>query len=206
MTKELTSTTTPINTLLFDEKEHRYFAGGIELPSVTTVLWYGGWLDYEFLSSEHRKACLARGRAVHLATQQEDEGRLVEECIATEVLGYLQAWRAFKRDYGFTPRLIEHRVCNMRYGYAGCVDRVGRTRSGNEIIVDLKTGSIPAATNLQLAAYSGCMPHPRALLRHAVELHEDGCYRVEAYPAGDFQRDFRMFLTALDLFKTREDA
>jgi hypothetical protein len=191
--------------LLFDETEHRYFAGGIELPSVTAILRYGGLIDYHFLSAEHREACLKRGRAVHRSTQRDDERRLAEESLDAEVLGYLQGWRAFKRDYGFTPRLIEHRVYNLRRGYAGTLDRVGVIRDGTELILDIKTGEAPNATRYQLSAYAACLPHPRALLRRAVELHEDGGYRVIAFETSDYLRDLSVFFTALDLFKTRED-
>jgi hypothetical protein len=205
MTKELAATATPINTLLFDETNHRYFAGGIELPSVTRILRYGGLLDYDFLSAAHRKECLERGRAVHVATQQNDEGRLDEENLDAEVLGYLQGWRAFRRDYGFKPLLVEHRVCNLRRSYAGCLDRVGLTRDGCEWVLDIKTGAAPDATRYQLSAYAACMKSPRSLLRRAVELHQDGSYRVIAFETSDYLRDLKTFLTALYLFKTRED-
>jgi hypothetical protein len=191
----------PPSQLLFDEAAHRYYLDGAPLPSVTTVLAVAGLLDYGFLG-ERREAYLARGRAVHVATQQDDEGGLAEETLDAEITGYLRAWRAFKRDYGFTPNLIEHRVCSLRYGYAGTLDRVGRVRDGSEWLLDIKTGAAPAAARLQLAAYAGCLPHPRARLRRCVELHRDGGYRIIAYETSDWPRDFMAFTAALELFRT----
>lgn len=186
--------------LTFDQAEHRYFFDGVPVPNVTRVLEAAGLIDYRFLG-ERREMYLERGRLVHLATERDDNHSLDEESIDTEIVGYLQAWRAFRRDYGFVPRLIEHRICNEQYRYAGTLDRVGRIRDGTELLVDLKSGLAPDAVRFQLAAYAACLPHPRTRRRRCVELHQDGTYRVIGYETSDYQRDFEKFAAALEQFR-----
>jgi hypothetical protein len=187
--------------LTFDPARHCYFFNGSRVPNVTNVLQAAGLLDYDFLSSEQRELYLARGRAVHLAAQQHDEGSLAEESVSADTLGYLRAWRRFRRDYAFQPLLIEHRVFNPQYRYAGTLDRVGGIRDGTEIIADLKTGIAPHAARFQLAAYAACLPHPRTRRRRCVELHGDGTYRVIGFATSDYLRDFEVFAAALRDFR-----
>ena len=182
--------------LFFDDAAHRYYLSGVWLPGVTSVLEGAGLIDYSFLG-DRREQYLARGRAVHMASHADDIGELDEQCLTAEILGYLEAWRAFRRDYGFVPSLIEHRVCNPAYRYAGTLDRVGKLRDGTEIILDLKTGVAPAAVRYQLAAYAACLPHPRTRLRRCVELHADASYRVIGFQTAEYAHDFETFAAAL---------
>jgi hypothetical protein len=190
--------------LVFDAARHRYYLHGVCLPNVTRVLESAGLLNYDFLG-ERREFYLARGQAVHRATGDDDEGNLAEGSVSPAIRGYVEAWRAFRRDYGFQPQLIEHRVYNLRHGYAGCIDRTGRTRDGAKVILDLKTGTAPAATRYQLVAYLACLPRPRAFRRRCVELHGDASYRVIAYETRDYLSDLNEFLAALETYRTREE-
>jgi hypothetical protein len=189
--------------LVFDQIAHRYTLEGVWLPNVTRVLEGAGLIDYGFLG-ERRELYLTRGHAVHLSTRYDDEGDLAEGSVSDEICSYLQAWRAFRRDYGFVPRLIEHRVYNPQFNYAGTLDRVGSVRDGSEFLVDIKSGTVPDATPIQLAAYSGCLRHPRARLRRCVELHANATYKVIPYQMSDYQRDFHEFVTALETFRAKE--
>ena len=125
--------------LVFDETAHRYYLDGTPVPNVTRVLEAAGLTNYDFLGAL-REEYLARGRAVHEATHRDDNHDLAEESVSAEILGFVEAWRRFRRDFGFVPHLIEHKVCNPQYGYAGCIDRVGRIRDGTEFILDIKIG------------------------------------------------------------------
>jgi hypothetical protein len=191
--------------LTFDEAAHRYYFGGAVIPHVTRVLEGAGLIDYRFLG-ERREVYLARGRAVHDATACDDEHRLTEGAVPPSIRGYVEAWRAFKRDYAFVPALIERRVFHEQYGYAGTLDRTGCVRDGTEWILDLKSGIAPAAVGCQLAAYAACLPHPRAHRRRCIELHEDGSYKVIPFETADYQRDFERFVAALSLFRTRSSS
>jgi hypothetical protein len=191
--------------LVFDAAAHRYYLGGTPVPNVTRVLSGVGLLNYDFLPGALREEYLVRGRAVHLVTHRDDNHDLIEESVSADILGYLQAWRAFRRDFGFVPHLIEHRVCNRQYGYAGTLDRTGSVRDGSEFLVDIKTGVAPAAVAIQLSAYSACLRHPRSRLRRCVELHPDSTYKVISYETSDYQRDLNEFLAALKTYRTREE-
>ena len=191
------------SSLAFDAATHRYFLDGVAVPNVTRVLEAAGLIDYRFLG-ERRELYLARGRAVHEATCRHDDHSLAEETLSDEILGYVEAWRAFRRDFAFVPELIEHRIWSSRYGFAGTLDRAGRIRCGGQVIVDLKTGSVPDWTRFQLAAYASALDHPRAWQRRAVELHQVGTYKVFSYTTGDFGRDFNVFLRALETFRSKE--
>jgi len=188
--------------LKFDETGHRYYLNGTPVPSVTRVLEYTGLVNYGFLG-ERRDEYLERGRIVHLATRNDDEGGLAQSSVPVELRGYLQAWRAFRSDYAFVPILIEHRVFHAEHGFAGTLDRTGRIGDGTEIILDIKSGLAPAAVGLQLAAYASCLAHPRARRRRCVELHQDGTYKVIPHETSDYQRDLNTFLEALTAYKAR---
>jgi hypothetical protein len=190
--------------LVFDENAHRYYLSGAPVPNVTRVLEAAGLIDYSFLG-DRRDQYLERGRAVHAATRYDDDHAFAEDSVSAEILAYVTAWRAFRREYGFVPHLIEHRVSNPEHAYAGTLDRTGVCRDGTEIILDIKSGAAPAAVRYQLAAYAACLPHPRALLRRCVELHEDGTYRVIPYETGAYRRDFAVFLAALATFRAKEE-
>jgi hypothetical protein len=190
--------------LVFDEIGHCYYLNGTPVPSVTGVLGGAGVIDYGFLGAR-RELYLARGQAVHLAARYDDDGDLAASSLPPEIVEYLEAWRAFKRAYCFRPMLIEHRVSNPQYGYAGTLDRAGSIRDGTEILVDIKTGVAPAWTAVQLAAYAACLPHPRTRRRRCVELHRDGTYRVIPYETSDYQRDFDTFARALETFRAKEE-
>jgi hypothetical protein len=195
----------PARQLVFNQATHRYTLGGVWLPNVTRVLSAVGLLNYDFLPDALRDECLRRGRAVHEVTRHEDEGNLAEGSVPPEIREYVEAWRRFRQDYDFQPNLIEHKVCNPQYGYAGCLDRTGRTRDNTEVILDLKTGAAPAAVRFQLAAYSACLAHPRTRQRWCVELHDTGSYRVIPFETSDYQRDFNEFLAALATFRNKEE-
>jgi hypothetical protein len=191
--------------LIFDEANHLYLLAGKLVPSVTRVLEATGLIDYSFLGVR-RYYYLERGRKVHRAAHEDDEGRLNEDETEPEILGYVDGWRSFRRDYGFVPNRIEQRVCHRRLGYAGTLDRTGLVRDGSEIILDIKSGIAPDAVRYQLAAYAACLPHPRTRRRRCVELHNDGTYRVIGFATADYQRDFDKYRQALNEFNLMEAA
>ena len=195
--------------VLFDEANHLYWLGDKLVPGVTRVLEVTGMIDYRFLGAQ-RGYYLERGRKVHQATHEDDEGRLDEQAetafLAGGIMGYVLGWRSFRRDYGFAPNRIEQRVFSRRHGYAGTLDRTGTVRDGSEIILDIKSGIAPPAVRYQLAAYAACLPHPRTRRRRCVEVHGDGTYRVIPFETADYRRDFETFRMALQLFHRIEAA
>jgi hypothetical protein len=190
--------------LLFDESAHLYTLNGRRVPGVTSVLERVGLIDYGFLG-ERRDFYLTRGSAVHAACHYDDMGDLAEETVSAEILGYVNGWRKFRSDYGFVPDLIEQCVCNDVHGYAGTLDRTGAVRNGEEAIIDIKSGTAPAAVRYQLAAYAACLEHPRMRNRLCVELHGDATYRVIPFERSDYARDFAVFCAAVTVLRAMEE-
>lgn len=196
--------------LTFDAAEHAYHLDGRRLPSVTQILEDVGIIDYSGIPGASREQYLLRGQIVHACTQFDDEmsvegNRLADDQIDPRVAGYVEAWRRFRRDTGFTPELIEHRAANKQYGFAGTLDRTGRLRGETGVgLWDIKTGHAMPWTRLQLAAYASFFEKPRTLLRSVVELHEDGTYCVPfVWQARDWMTDFNIFLSAVNVFREK---
>jgi hypothetical protein len=141
---------------------------------------------------------LARGSAVHKITELYDYGRLAE---ADERLtGFLNAYKAFLRDTGFKPSLIEHRVVSSTHRYAGTLDRIGMI-GPKTALVDIKSGTPAKAAALQTAGYR--MAHKEMTgeaieIRLALRLSSDGKYSVTQYT--DHSKDERIFAAAVSLW------
>lgn len=184
--------------LRFDEGVHAYWIGEERLPSVTQVLAESGMVDTRFFTEEAR----LRGTLVHLACQYDDEGDLDENDLDPGLIGYVNAWRAFRNDYSFEPDPdgIEERLYHGIYRYAGTLDRRGtamvRTREAR-VLIDLKTGVSLPAYALQLAGYAHLLEEPASYLRLKVELGATGKYKVHEYPVSTLGRDFGVFTSAL---------
>jgi hypothetical protein len=190
--------------LEFDAATHTYRAGGVIVPSVTQILEAVGVVDYSYLPPATRNMALARGSAVHLACQFDDEGDLDEGALDPALLPYVLAWRAYRAEVGFVPQEIERRVHSSRYGYAGTLDRTGTNGRGDLCLIDLKTSRAEGWVKLQTAAYTGALDEPRRYLRGCAELHADGTYRALWFPAAEWQLDFGDFLACLHVYRLQK--
>lgn len=192
--------------LKFDPETHSYSVAGRRVLSVTQILELAGVIDYSRLPRDVREFSLARGSAVHLATQFDDEGILDEESVDPEIVGYLNAWRNFRSETGWESFRIEERQYHPAYGYAGTIDRVGAFQGGGLNVLDIKTGKAPGWVALQLAAYS-CLAElldtRPTFGRVSVELHGDGSYKVETYSVSDRRRHLSDFLACLRVIQLR---
>jgi hypothetical protein len=167
--------------LIFFESNHSYEVDGIKLPSVTEICRF---LHYEaaYADKESRDRAARRGTAVHEETALIDYGEEVE--VENEILGYVQAWRAFKRDYHVDVIEIERVVFGNVYvddkphPLCGTLDRVVEIR-GKRYILDIKTGSKinKLALQAQLSAYAYVYDDPTVQLL-GVHLRKDGTYTV----------------------------
>ena len=189
--------------LIFDEAAHTYTVEGVVLPSVTQVLQDVGVIDYGFIPREERERYLQRGRAVHLATELDDAGELEEESVVPAIAGFLAAWRRFRSESGFVPELIEYRSYNPSLGYAGTLDRSGKI--GQSLyLLDIKTGHSPWWVAIQLAAYCYFFNRPLLYRRIAVEVHDDGTYKVSEFQSSKTRQDFDVFTAALMVSRAKE--
>lgn len=180
--------------LEFDEQDHRYFADGIELPSVTQVLDAAGHIS-QFCKDDQARW---RGVSVHALAAEDDKTHLDLRTVPVELRGYLRAWRKYKMESGFQVEQIEKRV-DSPVGYSGRLDRTGfLPQSKLLFILDLKTsksGAVASYVKYQLAAYAFA-ENPRSIFnRVAVALMPDGNYRCKVYQIEDLQIDIAEFLT-----------
>lgn len=139
--------------LTFDPVHHEYRVGrdGRLVHSVTQVLDRAGLGVRR--DSAVMQAAMSRGRAVHLATQFLDEGRLNRASIDPSWAGYLEAYEKFKADANPTILLIEQPFHHGELDYAGTIDRVVAFHHNTAGPLDIKTGSVPKTTAAQLAGY-----------------------------------------------------
>lgn len=190
----------------FDEAKHEYTVGGIVRPSVTQILRAVGILRFGAVGQElHNEVAMARGRAVHRATELLDLGRLdwvtVNDSIMPQVLAYQDALEAFGLKP--IPEYIERRVFHPVHGYAGTIDRLYLSSPGRcPILADIKTGeSVPKHAAIQTAAYAMALlasglPY-RNLSRIIIQLREDGSFSV--VPC-DGYRDEQIWLSSLNVY------
>lgn len=163
-----------MNGLIFDEEKHLYLFKGQEVKSVTQILKARGFIDDRWFTEESR----ARGQAVHAACHYLDEEDLDWDTLDPIVVPYVRAYEKFKIEHGFIPHLMEHRVFNPTYMYAGTLDRTGWINE-REVLLDFKSGAISPWVGLQLAGYGLCLK--KRLPRIALRLKADETYELREF-------------------------
>ena len=172
--------------LMFDEVAHTYTMGGIEIPSVTTILSYIRG-DLSKLNRSVLDAAAERGKAVHAACEMMDYGGDPEYVPGIE--GYLTAYQRFLWDY--TPEWvgIESPVVSEGRTFAGTIDRWGFMRTDavhmdeSPVVLDIKTIQSPTvetkiALCAQTAAYAEALGYYEGCRRFGLFLKRDGNYRL----------------------------
>jgi hypothetical protein len=184
----------PERSIRFDSALHRYWAGTRELLAVTAVLHAAGLVDTTWFTAESR----TRGRVVHRWAEAVDRREAIPP-LESAYEPYVDAYRRFVRDARPVWHGIEQPVADLALGYAGTLDRWG-TLQGEPVVVDLKSGTVPAWAALQLVAYGRLdLGEPRVWRRRrlVVQLLPTGRYVIREYPLVNFGRDERVFLAAL---------
>ena len=113
--------------LEFIEDIHRFQFRGAILPSVTGILKDEGFIDTTWYDDYGR----TRGHYVHKARLLDDRGELNEETLDPIIAPYVEAWRKFRRESGFTPIVSEVPMVCVSLLYAGIPDVVGEFPSGS---------------------------------------------------------------------------
>ena len=190
-------------TFTFDPIKHEYRVGDRRLPSVTEVIRavVPGWQADPWY--------LERGTALHLACRYLDEHRLDDASVDREIRPRLSAWRLWKHltEVG-DPIAIEQAFANYAEGYAGTVDRVYDMGTAGLLLVDIKSSYSPQV-RLQLGAYAALWNWTRPnrwetkdKIREAVavELGDDGTFRVHCLSRSNLNRAWRQFNGALSVY------
>ena len=168
----------PIN-CRFDEETHTYFMDDVPVPSVTQALVESGIINTDFFNDWGRW----RGSTVHKITQLYDENDLAESSVDPDLVGYLEAWKKFKREFPSEIEGIEVELYHATAKYGGCLDRVGVGQGGN-FILDIKTGPLTRAVGLQLTGYADAYESQTGfniLNLYGVQIKEDGTYKMKTY-------------------------
>lgn len=185
----------------FNAERHKYRVNGLIVPSVTQVLSSVGLPDLSGIPAELLEWKAGLGSAVHKATDLDDYGELDEKSLHPAIKPYLEAYRKFKVESGFSPDKIEQMVYSPAHGYIGTYDRIGTTGTKSALI-DFKTGlTDPLCVGPQTAAYEYAESGQFGKLkRYALKLNKDATYRLIKL---DNKMDFQIFLNALNIYKWR---
>jgi hypothetical protein len=159
----------------FDAATHRFTLRGEAVPSVTTILKAGGWIDDRFYTEQGRK----RGEDVHRATALLDQQRLDWTSLSEEIRAYVLSYERARAELGLGIRRIECVVHKARL-WAGIEDR--EATWGHQLtVVELKTGAPTLADKLQLSGYGATHAKPPRLL--LLYLRPDGYKAVMLRPS-----------------------
>lgn len=204
------------NKFTFDEELHQYKLDGVVIPSVTQVLQGVGIIDLSGIPANRLEAARLFGIAAHKATALSDKGTLDEENLDKNLRPYLEGWKLFRQEYGFTPDLIERAVYSEIYRVAGTPDRIGKWRIDSSIIIpDIKTGfALSSANAIQLAGYelifrdnlykfifTKALKSKIKIKRLSVLLNDKGRYKIQEYKN---KNDTNVFLSALSVYNFKE--
>lgn len=179
--------------LTFNEQLHEYRYDGVKIPSVTQIISDVGLSNFDGVNKRMMEIAQERGSFVHLACELFDKGELDESTVDPELVGYVDGWMTFCRD--FKPRwlAIEKRIYS-KLGYAGTLDRLARIGRKN-ILIEIKTGAKSKAHEVQLGAYS---LEEKCSGVWTLYLPGNGKYKIEE---NNMQRGQNIFKSALTIYK-----
>lgn len=181
--------------LHFDDVAHRFTRDGLLVPSVTQVIGAAGLISqWTTQSPEPRERGVRVHRALYQLTQASEDAALAE--LEPGDLPYFEAGQWWMVSAGVEVIGAEELVDGGTF--AGWRDLRCRIRGRERpVVVDLKTGALPAWVGLQLAAYAHPLPEPHDRL--AVRLQPNGEPLVKPFDAlGDWS-DFRSCLRVWQL-------
>lgn len=175
-----------------DEITRTFKIGGRNVPSITDILKEFGFIDDEYFKPEHRE----RGQRIHSATHYLDENDLNWASVRDEDLGFMQAYERASKELNLRHIRTEERLFNTALMFCGKPDRVSTWNlSKGQVVLEIKTGSVPASTGLQTAGQDLLLPTlsvPRE--RAALELHSDGTWRPVFFSGAEHEQDRDIFL------------
>lgn len=194
----------------FEAVAHEYrLPDGTVIPSVTQILKaVGVAVDFEGLASLGRRVAdaidLKReiGSALHADAHAYDDNDLDWSTVDPRVEPYLRAWATFRENIGLIPTTRERLVFHPSYRFAGTLDGIFLTQSGERVLVDIKCGDPEdSGCAFQTAAYQCAFQaeHVDVVIdeRWGVQLTPDRQipYRISPYTDWRDISKFQAFLT-----------
>lgn len=161
----------------FTSEDHRYTdAAGNVVPSVTELIGQYWPVDRTF----YTHAGADRGTQIHNDTAAIDRGLLTLSMFeGSEHYNYLRAWDEYVSDNIAELIWIEQKFLDPIFGYAGTVDRVAQLRSGEFVVLDLKSGKPEKWHELQQGAY--------AFAAKQEGIPVEACYTIQIKPTGKYK-------------------
>lgn len=181
--------------LTFDPEKHEYRLDGRRVPGVTETI--GAIAPHREVGDWY----IERGAAVHAAVALALQGQLDPASVDPRIQGRVDAVMKFLGDTGLACVAQERPMVSKRYRFAGTMDYLGETSTGDRILCDWK-GSLAPQVEIQMGAYNLLLAESqwkkcdRAV---AVETHDDGTYKARWFPKphlGLASQTFLAFLTA----------
>lgn len=165
------------------DEDHVYRYKGVVVPGITRLMEpihsYDGVPEWVL----ERKASL--GSDVHLATELYDRNDLDEDTLHPELQPYLHAWKAFRKQHGGRIHAVEPKLYHVGMGYAGQPDRWMELDTPYDVVEIKTTSRLFNAVGVQLMAQQrlllSAVPTAKAGKRFAVQLREDGQFRMREY-------------------------
>lgn len=166
--------------LTFQEKDHKYFLDGKEIPSVSELTRFISREIYGEADPIALQRAAEKGTAVHDALQQLDETGTVE--VPEEYSGYIQAYMKFREEHNVEWEKVEWMLTDGVF--AGRIDRYGLV-DGVPCILDFKTTA--RITKEHELLYSVALTLYFKLVRfnekiadklYVLQLKQDGTYKL----------------------------
>lgn len=179
----------------FDPQTHTYTIDGKTVPSVTQVV-----RRFAPFPVQVDSWYLQRGTMVHKACALLVTGELEDGTVDPRIVGYVNAAHRFLdtyRDYrGIERTIVERQMFDKHGQFAGTFDAWI-----NGELIDWKSSDDPA-TEIQLGGYVSLL-QPLGAVRKckAVELHEDGTFKVTPYEP---KRCLGLWRAALSVYQWQE--
>lgn len=194
----------PGDVLEYEDETHAYTLNGRRIPSVTEIVSLITDRKYADTNPALLEQAKCRGTAVHELCEAIDCGVEPEALeIEPELVGYVNAYLAFLRDYRPQWDYIEKVVYTP--DYAGRVDRIGRI-DGDAYVVEIKTtSSMDRLSKLALyfqldfyvAAVALLLPYASTIKTMGVQLKKDG-----TYTAHDGEKIAKRYMTPSEVCTT----
>ena len=170
---------------IFDARLHRHYIGGRRVTGITEALRLTGLKkqiqSFGMNHASNIEYAGQRGTAVHKMCELDNQGQTHLYDLDANLLGYLTAWRLFKKEFGFTPLGSEKPMGHPIYQFGGIpdswgiVDKVG----GKRAVVEMKTRVLDPDDVFQIAAQAILLEHNiqfSAEVGLLMQLKADGSY------------------------------
>ena len=192
--------------LIFNEATHTYYAGGVMVPNVTRIL--GPLTSYRFVDLAALERARIEGVHIHKMVELYFKNDLDDSALPEWLMPRLAALKSFEAETGFICCDSEKHVYHESHGYAGTLDLTGampRLHADHCVLDVTRSFYAGPVIGLQLAAYQFAENEarrkaklPRVKRRYALQLNEDGKYKLLPF---EDDSDITVFIGMLNAWR-----